>query len=75
MHFKIDCYITSCWIWAPRAFHNLQDKRKIVLDEKLRTIFSGSVDMFSMNKQLSKHVWAAERDAGEQGRQKSQSYE
>lgn len=43
----------------PNCVRAFQDKRKIVLDDKLKTIFSGSVDIFSMNKQLSKHVWVA----------------
>lgn len=31
------------------------NKRKIILDDKLSTIFTAPVDMFSMNKQLSRH--------------------
>jgi len=36
-----------------------QDKRKIVLDDKLATLFTPPINIFSMNKQLSKHVFAA----------------
>ncbi len=39
---------------------NPKDKRKLILDEKLRTIFSGTVTMFSMNKQVGcfgRHVF------------------
>ncbi|GAX80563.1 hypothetical protein CEUSTIGMA_g8000.t1 [Chlamydomonas eustigma] len=45
-------------IWDYIKANNLQkpqDKRKIILDDKLRTIFSGAITMFSMNAQLSKH--------------------
>ena len=35
------------------------NRRKIVLDDKLATIFTHPVDMFSMNKQLSRHVKSA----------------
>ena len=66
--------ISNCWQWTPHAVCTLQDKRKIVLDDKLRTIFSGAVDMFSMNKQLSKHVWAAEREAGGQDKHTIQNF-
>ena len=37
----------------------LQDKRKIVLDGQLATLFTPPINIFSMNKQLSKHVFAA----------------
>ena len=36
-----------------------QDKRKIILDDKLSTLFTPPINIFSMNKQLSKHVFAA----------------
>lgn len=41
----------------------LQDpsnRRKIIPDEQLGTILTPPVDMFSMNKQLSKHIFQAE---------------
>jgi len=40
---------------------NPKDRRKIMLDDKLKTIFPGkSVTMFSMQKHLSKHVFTAD---------------
>ena len=32
-----------------------KDKRKILLDDKLKTIFTSPLTMFTMNTQLSKH--------------------
>jgi len=46
-------------IWAYIKENDLQDprnKRKIIVDAKLGTIFTSPLDMFSMNKQLSRHV-------------------
>ena len=34
---------------------NPKDRRQIILDDKLRTIFSGKITAFSMNSQLSRH--------------------
>ena len=48
-----------CTAAALTALRLPQDKRKIILDEKLATIFTPPITMFSMNKQLSKHVFAA----------------
>lgn len=50
-------------IWEHIKEHNLQDptnRRKIIPDEQLGTILTPPVDMFSMNKQLSKHIFQAE---------------
>ncbi|TKV91199.1 hypothetical protein SEVIR_9G078600v4 [Setaria viridis] len=48
-------------LWAYIREHNLQDqsnKRKILPDERLRKIFNvNSIDMFQMNKALTKHIW------------------
>ncbi|CAK7329808.1 unnamed protein product [Dovyalis caffra] len=55
-------------IWAYIREKNLQDpknKRNIICDKSLRTLFDvDSIDMFQMNKALSKHIWAVrEEDA------------
>ena len=50
-------------IWKYIKANDLQDpknRRNIVLDDKLATIFTAPVTMFSMNKQLSRHVKAAD---------------
>jgi hypothetical protein len=49
-------------IWAYIKENNLQDpknKQKIIVDEKLATFLKAPVTMFSMNKQLSKHIGGA----------------
>ncbi|KAG2452960.1 hypothetical protein HYH02_002297 [Chlamydomonas schloesseri] len=46
-------------LWEYIKANNLQDpkdKRKILLDDKLKTLFSSPLTMFTMNTQLSKHV-------------------
>jgi len=46
-------------IWAYIKAHDLQDpadKRSIIPDAKLGTILTAPVNMFSMNKQLNKHI-------------------
>lgn len=42
-----------------RCLQNPKDKRKIILDEKLSKLFKPPVNAFSINKQISKHVFAA----------------
>ncbi len=37
------------------AFQDPKDKRKILLDDKLRTLFTSPLTMFTMNTQLSRH--------------------
>ncbi|TVU44860.1 hypothetical protein EJB05_04321, partial [Eragrostis curvula] len=48
-------------LWAYIRENNLQDpsnKRKILCDERLKKIFNvNSIDMFQMNKALTKHIW------------------
>ncbi|KAF5836353.1 upstream activation factor subunit spp27-like protein [Dunaliella salina] len=47
-------------VWEYIKKHNLQDpknKRNIICDDKLKTIFTPPITMFSMNKQLSKHCF------------------
>ncbi|KAG2425696.1 hypothetical protein HXX76_013538 [Chlamydomonas incerta] len=46
-------------LWEYIKANNLQDpkdKRKILLDDKLKTLFTSPLTMFTMNSQLSKHV-------------------
>ncbi len=45
-----------------------KNKRKIIPDERLGTILTPPVDIFSMNKQLSKHCWAVEGASSQFGR-------
>ncbi|XP_015874212.3 upstream activation factor subunit spp27 isoform X2 [Ziziphus jujuba] len=51
-------------LWAYIREHNLQDpknKRNIKCDESLHAIFRvNSINMFQMNKALSKHIWPLE---------------
>ncbi|KAG0467144.1 hypothetical protein HPP92_018724 [Vanilla planifolia] len=48
-------------LWAYIRENNLQDpsnKRRIVCDERLQNLFKvNAIDMFQMNKVLSKHIW------------------
>nr|ACG30187.1 SWIB/MDM2 domain containing protein [Zea mays] len=48
-------------LWAYIRENNLQDqnnRRKILPDERLKKIFNvNSIDMFQMNKALTKHIW------------------
>ncbi|KAK8964309.1 hypothetical protein KSP40_PGU005066 [Platanthera guangdongensis] len=48
-------------LWAHIRENNLQDptdKRKIICDERLLNLFKvKKIDMFQMNKALSKHIW------------------
>lgn len=46
-------------LWAYIKNNNLQDpkdKRNILLDEKLGTLFEAPLNMFTINKQVSKHI-------------------
>lgn len=49
-------------LWAYIKAHNLQDpsdKRKILPDAKLGKILQAPVTQFTLNKQLSKHIYKA----------------
>ncbi|KAK7406587.1 hypothetical protein VNO78_08215 [Psophocarpus tetragonolobus] len=53
-------------LWAYIREKNLQDannRRNIICDERLRTLFNvNSINMFQMNKALSKHIWPLDSD-------------
>uniref|UniRef100_A0A453LW72 DM2 domain-containing protein n=1 Tax=Aegilops tauschii subsp. strangulata TaxID=200361 RepID=A0A453LW72_AEGTS len=53
-------------LWAYIRENNLQDpsnRRKILCDENLKKIFNvNSIDMFQMNKALTKHIWPLDSD-------------
>ncbi|KAF7828755.1 upstream activation factor subunit spp27-like isoform X1 [Senna tora] len=53
-------------LWAYIREKNLQDtnnRRNIICDEPLRAMFGvKSIDMFQMNKALSKHIWPLDSD-------------
>ena len=55
-------------MWAYIREKNLQnpkDKRKIICDEALRAIFRvNTINMFQMNKVLSKHIWPIDIEYG-----------
>ncbi|GFQ04734.1 upstream activation factor subunit uaf30 [Phtheirospermum japonicum] len=55
-------------IWAYIREHNLQNpknRKKILCDESLHGIFRvKSIDMFQMNKALSKHIWPLDEAEG-----------
>ncbi|CAK9150802.1 unnamed protein product [Ilex paraguariensis] len=53
-------------LWAyirEKKLQNPKNKRKILCDETLHSIFRvNSVDMFQMNKALSKHIWPIDEE-------------
>ncbi|GLC41854.1 hypothetical protein PLESTM_001258300 [Pleodorina starrii] len=52
-------------LWEYIKANNLQDpkdRRKIIVDAKLRTLFTSPLTMFSINTQLTKHVYAPDAD-------------
>ena len=54
--------VSKMWEYIKaRNLQNPENKREIVLDEKLKPIFGGRdrVDMFEMNKMISGHLKAA----------------
>ena len=55
-------------MWVDIREENLQDpnnRRNIICDESLRALFGvGSINMFQMNKALSKHTWSLDSDNG-----------
>lgn len=55
-------------LWKYIKENNLQDPkdgRTIICDESLRSLFPlESINMFQMNKHLTKHIWPLEDNAG-----------
>lgn len=55
-------------VWEYVEENNLQDpknKKKILCDKSLQEIFRvNSIDMFQMNKALSKHIWPLTAENG-----------
>ena len=55
-------------LWSYIREHNLQDpnkKQNIICDESLRALFHvDRINMFQMNKALSKHIWPLNTDDG-----------
>ncbi|MEW5309076.1 MAG: hypothetical protein WDW38_000987 [Sanguina aurantia] len=50
--------VKAIWVYIKEhSLQNPKDKRKIMLDDKLSTLFKAPLNMFSLNKQLSKHCW------------------
>ncbi|XP_027912672.1 upstream activation factor subunit UAF30-like isoform X2 [Vigna unguiculata] len=53
-------------IWAYIREKNLQDpnnRRNIICDDRMRALFNvNSINMFQMNKALSKHIWPLDSD-------------
>ncbi|XP_052725578.1 upstream activation factor subunit spp27 isoform X5 [Vigna angularis] len=53
-------------IWAYIRERNLQDpnnRRNIICDDRMRALFNvNSINMFQMNKVLSKHIWPLDSD-------------
>ncbi|XP_047319054.1 protein TRI1-like isoform X2 [Impatiens glandulifera] len=56
-------------LWKYIREHNLQDpsnRKNILCDKTLRTLFDvDSIDMFQMNKALTKHIWPLNTDGGQ----------
>ena len=55
-------------MWVDIREKNLQDpnnRLNIICDESLRALFGvDSINMFQMNKALSKHIWSLDSDNG-----------
>ena len=54
------------WIYIrEKSLQDPNDKRNIICDEPLRNLFGvDSINMFQMNKALSKHIWSLDSDSG-----------
>lgn len=56
------------WVYIPeKNLQNPKDKRKIMCDETLHGIFQvKNINMFQMNKALSKHMWPIDAEDEQQ---------
>lgn len=49
--------VKALWVYIKgRNLQNPKDRRKIIIDEGLGTVFKHPLTMFNMNKQLSRHL-------------------
>lgn len=58
--------VKKLWLYIrEKNLQNPKNKRKILCDEALHGIFRvRSIDMFQMNKALSKHIWPLDEAEG-----------
>ncbi|PON34594.1 p53 negative regulator [Parasponia andersonii] len=57
--------VKQMWIYIrEKSLQDPNDKRNIICDEPLRNLFGvDSINMFQMNKALSKHIWSLDSDS------------
>ncbi|KAL2477223.1 SWIB complex BAF60b domain-containing protein [Forsythia ovata] len=69
--------VKKIWVYIrEKNLQNPKDKRKILCDERLHGIFRvRSIDMFKMNKVLSKHIWPLDEVQEEEQGEEEEAYE